>query len=132
MGVRLLSAFLVIFTIPCFIRGEKETPKQVFLGGSCDPTTWRKDTVIPQLESKRITYFNPQVDCEWHDGLIQIEEDQKATAELLFFFIDTQTRAIASLVEVAFLAGADRKLIPAIKDIPGSNAKIGNDVLSAK
>lgn len=37
---------------------------KVFLGGSCNPTTWRKDVAIPLLEAKEITYYNPQVD-EW-------------------------------------------------------------------
>lgn len=35
---------------------------QVFLGGSCNPTTWRSDLAIPFLEEKGITYFNP-VSC---------------------------------------------------------------------
>ena len=35
--------------------------QQVFLGGSCNPTTWRKSIVIPELEANGITYYNPQV-----------------------------------------------------------------------
>lgn len=31
----------------------------VFLGGACNPTTWRGDTAIPFLEQNKITYFNP-------------------------------------------------------------------------
>ncbi|VDL60320.1 unnamed protein product, partial [Hymenolepis diminuta] len=31
----------------------------VFLGGACNPTTWRKDVAIPFLEEKGIPYFNP-------------------------------------------------------------------------
>ena len=31
----------------------------VFLGGSCNPTTWRKHTAIPHLEKNGISYYNP-------------------------------------------------------------------------
>ncbi|VDQ06605.1 unnamed protein product [Trichobilharzia regenti] len=31
----------------------------VFLGGACNPTTWRKDVVIPILESLGLSYYNP-------------------------------------------------------------------------
>ena len=31
----------------------------VFLGGSCNPTTWRKDIAIPFLTQHRITFYNP-------------------------------------------------------------------------
>ena len=45
------------------------TQSEIFLGGSCNPTTWRKDTVIPLLEKTGVSYYNPQVDA-WHEGLI--------------------------------------------------------------
>lgn len=32
---------------------------EVFLGGSCNPTTWRQDIAIPLLKSLGITYYNP-------------------------------------------------------------------------
>ena len=31
----------------------------VFLGGSCNPTTWRKEAAIPVLQREGITYYNP-------------------------------------------------------------------------
>eukprot|EP00931_Biecheleriopsis_adriatica_P005264 TRINITY_DN106792_c0_g1_i1.p2 TRINITY_DN106792_c0_g1~~TRINITY_DN106792_c0_g1_i1.p2 ORF type:complete len:104 (-),score=14.89 TRINITY_DN106792_c0_g1_i1:210-494(-) len=31
----------------------------VFLGGSCNPTTWRKDVAVPMLIHKGVTFFNP-------------------------------------------------------------------------
>lgn len=34
---------------------------QVFLGGSCNPTTWRRVQVIPVLDQHSISYYNPQV-----------------------------------------------------------------------
>ena len=41
----------------------------VFLGGSCDPTTWRKDLAIPHLKAAGITFYNPQVE-HWVPELI--------------------------------------------------------------
>jgi hypothetical protein len=32
---------------------------EVFLGGSCNPTTWRADTAIPELQKYGITFYNP-------------------------------------------------------------------------
>ena len=31
----------------------------VFLGGSCNPTVWRKEITIPILQSEGVTYYNP-------------------------------------------------------------------------
>lgn len=87
---------------------------RVFLGGSCNPTTWRKDVVIPALAAHRITFFNPQVD-DWSPELIDLEAAAKEAAELLFFVIDDQTRGIASLVEVASYAACHRNMIVVIK-----------------
>lgn len=44
---------------------------EVFLGGSCNPTTWRKEVAIPLLKKHSITFFNPvnqlpsTVDSAW-------------------------------------------------------------------
>lgn len=32
---------------------------EVFLGGSCNPTTWRADTAIPTLDKLGISFYNP-------------------------------------------------------------------------
>lgn len=32
---------------------------EVFLGGSCNPTTWRADTAIPALQREGISFYNP-------------------------------------------------------------------------
>ena len=44
---------------------------QVFLGGVCGTTTWRKDMAIPILDDRNIKYFNPQVEeGQWDESLI--------------------------------------------------------------
>ena len=107
--------FIVIFfsSLPISLGKQEASPcyhfspackHEVFLGGSCNPTTWRKDTAIPVLHGAGITYFNPQVD-EWFPELIEVEEQAKMAASLLFFVVDNQTRAISSMVEVAYVVG---------------------------
>lgn len=104
---------------------------EVFLGGSCNPTTWRKDTAIPVLQSEGITYYNPQVE-EWYPELMEIEEQAKQAASVLLFVVDDKTRAVASMVEVAHLAGLGRELVLVVEDIRGENPQIAEDALSRR
>ena len=85
-------------------------PAKVFLGGSCNPTTWRADIAIPLLESKEITFFNPQVD-EWSEELVAIEAKAKEDAEVLLFVIDNKTRGITSMLEATENISRGRKVI---------------------
>ena len=47
-------------------KGELRTQRSttsaydIFLGGSCNPTTWRQDQAIPHFKGKDITFYNPQ------------------------------------------------------------------------
>lgn len=50
----------VVYVTECDELSESVlTSHEVFLGGSCNPTTWRRDTVIPLLTSLNISYYNP-------------------------------------------------------------------------
>ncbi|XP_065181778.1 streptococcal hemagglutinin-like [Sycon ciliatum] len=101
---------------------EQETAaEQVFLGGSCNPTTWRSDIAIPWLDSCNVTYFNPQVD-DWYPELIDIEREAKRRASLLLFVVDDQTRAVASLVEAAYLIGLGRLVVTVVRLVSSSPA----------
>lgn len=83
---------------------------QIFLGGSCNPTTWRQTIAIPYLETKGISYYNPQVD-NWTPEIVNLERKAKQSANILLFVIDRQTRSTVSIVESAFMAGGKRKLV---------------------
>lgn len=48
---------------------------KVFLGGTCNGSTWRDD-LIPYLEDAKIDYFNPVVE-DWTEDCIEEEERQK-------------------------------------------------------
>ena len=94
--------------------------KQVFLGGSCNPTTWRKDIAIPILDAANITYYNPQVD-EWTPELMKVEADAKRDAEMLFYVVDANTRAVASMNEVVECICRNRKIVLVVQDMDNSN-----------
>lgn len=89
---------------------------RVFLGGSCNPTTWRKDVAIPILEAAAVSYYNPQVD-DWSPELVAIEAKAKEEAETLLFVIDSQTRAIASILEATEMIMSGRDVVLVIDQI---------------
>ncbi|XP_071802208.1 uncharacterized protein [Asterias amurensis] len=105
-------------------------PFKVFLGGSCNPTTWRKDIAIPHLNKVNLSYYNPQVE-NWTHELIAIEDEAKMIAELLLFVIDNSTRSVASLVEASYLSGGRRSLVLVMKGLPThvDNEKISDNEL---
>merc|ERR1711998_152842 len=102
---------------------------EVFLGGSCGDTTWRRDEAVPHLDAAGVSYYNPQVD-DWHSGLIAEEAAAKDEAAVLLFFIDNSTRGIASLVEVAALIAAGRNVVMVVSDVP-EGAVIAGDQITA-
>jgi hypothetical protein len=104
--------------------GAENKNKDVFLGGSCNPTKWRKEIAIPLLNQYNISYYDPQVE-DWYEELVQIEENAKKNAKVLLFVIDNQTRAIASMIEAAFYAGIGRKVVLVIDNFVGDETVNG-------
>jgi hypothetical protein len=96
---------------------EQQQNYQVFLGGSCNPTTWRHDQAIPYFQSRSVSFYNPQR-ADWTPDLIEIEHRAKELAPLLFFVIDYDTRALASIVEVCYLAARGRSIIVVMNPMP--------------
>ena len=45
---------------------------EVFLGGSCNPTTWRADVAIPALNKLGISFYNPVSLCSHFFTLIAV------------------------------------------------------------
>ena len=82
----------------------------VFLGGACGATTWRKDIAIPYLRARGISFWNPQVD-DWHPGLIVEENFHKETSRILLFIVDGSTRGVASMIETAEFLARGRKVV---------------------
>jgi hypothetical protein len=89
----------------------------VFLGGSCNPTTWRQQIAIPLLERANVTYYNPQVE-EWYPALVEEEARAKKNSSVLFFVIDGKTRAIGSMLEVVeYIAAKEKEVVLVICDV---------------
>ena len=63
----------------------------------------RKSSI--HLSTRTHTHTHTQQVEEWYPELIEVEERAKDSASLLFFVIDSQTRAVSSMVEIAFFAG---------------------------
>mmetsp|Transcript_43904 Transcript_43904/g.85883 ORF Transcript_43904/g.85883 Transcript_43904/m.85883 type:complete len:335 (+) Transcript_43904:39-1043(+) len=97
---------------------------QVFLGGACNPTSWRADLAVPLFESQGITFYNPQR-ASWHSGMVKEEATAKESAELLLFVISDQTAGFSSMIEVAEHIGRGRQVVLTIQFLP-KNAKINN------
>ncbi len=105
--------------------------KQVFLGGACGITTWRRDIAIPALESAGITYYDPQLGLgQWTTEREADEMRTKAEADVLLFVISGNTRGVATIGEVAYAIGSGRKLALSIEDLNESSGFDGIDDLN--
>eukprot|EP01138_Halocafeteria_seosinensis_P000737 gb/GECG01000754.1/.p1 GENE.gb/GECG01000754.1/~~gb/GECG01000754.1/.p1 ORF type:complete len:529 (+),score=57.45 gb/GECG01000754.1/:1-1587(+) len=93
---------------------------EVFLGGACNPTTWRKDIAMPLLDKHGVTYYNPQVE-NWTPDLIEVEANAKQEALILMFVVTGETRAVASMIEIAEHISSERDVVIVLQDVePGS------------
>ncbi|XP_023210061.1 uncharacterized protein LOC111612999 [Centruroides sculpturatus] len=120
---------------------QKPSKYEVFLGGSCNPTTWRIDIAIPMLKKIGITYYNPvsvielffyRLFIKYVKVLKNLLKKNVENAEIMFFVIDNQTRSVASMIEAAHIAGTDRKLILVIHEFEGNEIKVMGERLTEK
>ena len=124
-----LQLFLIqrIYGIDYLPRSSKQQQKhcecEVFLGGSCNPTTWRFQYAIPYFKLHSISYYNPQVD-NWTEDLVEIEYCAKESALLLFFVIDHNTRSLAAIAEICYVAARGRNLIVVMDPMPNEKDQI--------
>ena len=118
-------------------KGELRTQRSttsaydVFLGGSCNPTTWRQDLAIPHFKNEGITFYNPQ-QANWVPEMIELEHQAKTTSQILFFVVNYQTRNVVSMIEVAQMAGSRRRLIVVLSDYPGPGHVISGEKVTAE
>lgn len=95
------------------------TSPQVFLGGACGNTTWRKNIAIPLLEEADITYYDPQYpEGSWTEELIPIEAIAKEEAEWVIVVIDGATRGTASIMEAVELICVGANVALVVDDVP--------------
>ena len=58
--------------------------KKVFLGGTCNESTWRNE-LIPLLEEKGIEYYNPVVE-DWNPECQEEEYRQKEICDIKYCY----------------------------------------------
>ncbi len=69
--------------------------KKVFLGGTCNNSTWRED-LIPQL---KIGYFNPIVK-DWTPACQERELTERENSEFVLYVITPKMTGVYSIAEV--------------------------------
>lgn len=111
---------------------SKSSPNcEVFLGGSCNPTTWRQKVAIPMLKDHGISFYNPQV-SHWEEALVEVEYQAKQNASVVFIVLDRNTRNVASMVEAAYMAGCRRKLVVVMDSYTGPGQLINGEPISER
>ena len=118
------------------IRAQKSTSStsayDVFLGGSCNPTTWRQKDAIPYLKSQSITYYNPQ-QANWVPEMMELEHQAKQSSRVLLMVVANATRNVASMIEIAYFAGNSqvkgRRLVTYIETYPGPGHLIQDEAI---
>jgi ribose-phosphate pyrophosphokinase len=73
----------------------QSTKKKVFLGGTCNGSTWR-DTLIPLLN---IDFFNPVV-ADWTEAAYEEELKQREECDFCLYVITAESSSIYSIAEV--------------------------------
>ena len=74
----------------------------VFLGGTCAQSDWRKQ-LMPILDSYNITYFNPVV-SDWTPSCQVIEDWHKEHDDFNLFVITSEMKGVFSIAEVVDLS----------------------------
>lgn len=83
---------------------------KVFLGGTCNGTTWR-DELIPKLEELDIDYFNPVVE-DWTPECIEEEDRQKEIeCGTHIYYITSEMTGVYSIAEVIDSVYCDKDTI---------------------
>lgn len=73
----------------------KNTKATVFLGGTCNDSTWREE-LIPQLT---INYFNPVVP-DWNEEAYKRELEARENSEFCLYVLTPKMTGVYSIAEV--------------------------------
>jgi len=73
----------------------KSHKTRVFLGGTCNDSTWRED-IMPKLT---IEYFNPVVP-DWNEEAYQEELRQRDECDFCLYILTPRMRGVYSIAEV--------------------------------
>ena len=73
----------------------KKNKNKVFLGGTCNESTWRNDLI----KLLKIDYFNPVVD-DWNEEAYQEELRQREICDFCLYVITPKMTGVYSIAEV--------------------------------
>ncbi|KAJ8038682.1 hypothetical protein HOLleu_16174 [Holothuria leucospilota] len=108
---------------------EPEMKRDIFLGGSCRDTEWRK-SVIPLFRKEGFTMYDPQ-QSHWNLRFLPLEAHAKENSEYMLYVISDTSRGIASMVEVAHYIGQKRKVVLCIQHLQ-EGCEIDGEKLSSR
>ena len=81
---------------------------KVFLGGTCNNSTWR-DELIPMLRENELNYFNPVVE-DWNEEAKAREDIEKTThCNVHLYFITSKMTGVYSIAEIIDSAHTEDK-----------------------
>jgi hypothetical protein len=72
--------------------------KKVFLGGTCNESTWRNHMTI-YLDEEGIEYFNPVVE-DWTEDCMQREIEERQLCDFCLYTITPKMTGVYSIAEV--------------------------------
>ena len=71
----------------------------VFLGGTCNNSTWR-DELLTMLDNNKVIAFNPVVD-DWNEEAQANEDWHKANDDFCLYVLTPEMTGIYSIFEIA-------------------------------
>ncbi|KAJ2356703.1 hypothetical protein GGF43_001904, partial [Coemansia sp. RSA 2618] len=81
---------------------------------------WRKDTAIPFLAKHGISYYDPIIE-NWTPAQAAVEAKAKQESEILLFVVNSESRCVASMIEVAEFAVTKPHVVVVINNIAEDN-----------
>ena len=99
---------------------------KVFLGGTCNNSTWR-DKLIPYLQSLKIAYFNPVVET-WTDADKLNKVIEKEQCEVHLYCISKEQKGYFSIFEIAHSLYALQKEVVFVIEEEGMDPKVINSL----
>jgi hypothetical protein len=84
---------------------DDNLPDFVFLGGTCNGSTWR-DELIPKLTEREIFFFNPVVE-DWDMEAKKAEDLAKENARWELYVITPEMTGVYSIAELVYKACTD-------------------------
>jgi hypothetical protein len=105
----------------------KDYTLEVFLGGACGNTTWRKQIAIPMFAEAGISYFDPQVE-DWRPDMVVVEAIVKERCAVLLFVVGSETRGVASMIEATQYMCEGRDVVLVLSDVKDGEEISGEKV----